>query len=166
MARQAWRNSSISQVSYPCAVLGRVGRIGSVPFVGWELGPFRHGQNPPPFGVGDQERGRGKGWESGTLGGGSFPPSCITHYGQREEIRLIRGTEEHCGSSYSSNLGSKRSGRRSHKSRWISSNPDCSDRASISPLTITRSLTPSSRRNRSKTSIYTEPADTFSLNKS
>jgi hypothetical protein len=31
----------------------RVGRVGAEPVVGWEVVPFRHGQNPPPFGVGD-----------------------------------------------------------------------------------------------------------------
>ena len=33
-------------------IVFRVGRIGPEPFVGWELGPFRHGQNPPS-GVGE-----------------------------------------------------------------------------------------------------------------
>jgi len=31
----------------------RVGRVGARPVVGREVGVFHHGQNPPPFGVGD-----------------------------------------------------------------------------------------------------------------
>ena len=71
--------------------------------------------------------------------------SHMTRDGQREEIRFDTrprsAQREFLPGDRSSHLGSKRSGRRSHKSRWNSSNPDCSDRASISPLTITRSPT-------------------------
>jgi hypothetical protein len=31
----------------------RVGRVGAVPLVGWEVWPLHHGHNPPPVGVGD-----------------------------------------------------------------------------------------------------------------
>jgi hypothetical protein len=48
---QICTNLYLLVISKSCA--GRVGRVGACPLVGWEVGTFRHGQNPPPSGVGD-----------------------------------------------------------------------------------------------------------------